>query len=189
MPTRTTMTIVTLYNYDPTIFDDFSVPPAVLDSNGNVVIPAADLQTAIDTILIDNATLELMYPDADFVKYAVKNFSKINANKWKKLWYTENISYDPIANVDAEEKEIIDRDITDVKNTGSYQGFNSSGFKDVSKNDGGSKEDVTTTKTRHGNIGVTSTQQLIESERDVADFSLYKQIAEDFKNAFCCLVY
>lgn len=41
----------------------------------------------------------------------------------------------------------------------------------------------------HGNIGVTTTQQMIEQERAVAQFDLYKLIAEEFKCEFCLLVY
>lgn len=41
----------------------------------------------------------------------------------------------------------------------------------------------------HGNIGVTTTQQMITQEREVAMFDLYKLIAEEFKCEFCLLVY
>lgn len=41
----------------------------------------------------------------------------------------------------------------------------------------------------HGNIGVTSSQQLIEEERRVAQFNIYDYIINSFKNRFCLLVY
>lgn len=196
MPTRAKMTIVTLYNYDNTIFDTFSVPAAVPAEN----IPAANKSVAVAQILIDNAEFELMYPDLDFMKYAISNWSTVNAKKWEKLWYTENIKYDPIANVDAEEKEThnlkYSRDLNyNINNTGKYSGFNSSTMRDVTNQNAANREagytddTGTLTKERHGNIGVTSTQQLINQERDAADFSIYKVIADDFKKAFCCLVY
>lgn len=40
-----------------------------------------------------------------------------------------------------------------------------------------------------GNIGVTSTQQLIESEREIAVFNIYDIIIASFKENFCLLVY
>lgn len=40
-----------------------------------------------------------------------------------------------------------------------------------------------------GNIGVTTTQQLIEAEREVVQFSVIEFIADDFKNEFCLSVY
>lgn len=39
--------------------------------------------------------------------------------------------------------------------------------------------------TRSGNIGVTTAQQMIESEREVANFSFLKILTEDLINAFC----
>ena len=41
----------------------------------------------------------------------------------------------------------------------------------------------------HGNIGVTSTQQLIREEREVVQFEIDDYIINDFKNQFCILVY
>lgn len=47
----------------------------------------------------------------------------------------------------------------------------------------------TTTRTEQGNIGITSTQQLIKEEREISDFSIYDYIAQDFKKEFCIMVY
>lgn len=41
----------------------------------------------------------------------------------------------------------------------------------------------------HGNIGVTTTQQLIKEQREVERFNLYDIIIEDFKMRFCILIY
>lgn len=41
----------------------------------------------------------------------------------------------------------------------------------------------------HGNIGVTTSQQMLMSERDVAEFSIYDVIAQDFAREFCLYVY
>ncbi len=45
------------------------------------------------------------------------------------------------------------------------------------------------TRTEQGNIGVTSTQQLIKEEREVAMFEIDEVIINDFKKQFCILVY
>lgn len=47
----------------------------------------------------------------------------------------------------------------------------------------------TTTRTEQGNIGITTTQQMIKEEREISDFSIYDYIAQDFKREFCILVY
>ena len=41
----------------------------------------------------------------------------------------------------------------------------------------------------HGNIGVTTTQQLIREQRNIELFNLYDIIIEDFKMRFCILIY
>lgn len=41
----------------------------------------------------------------------------------------------------------------------------------------------------HGNIGVTTTQQMIEQQREIEKFNLYDIIIDDFKMRFCILVY
>ena len=40
-----------------------------------------------------------------------------------------------------------------------------------------------------GNIGVTTTQQMIEAERSVVKFNIIDYIVEDFKQRFCLLIY
>lgn len=47
----------------------------------------------------------------------------------------------------------------------------------------------TITREEKGNIGITTTQQMIKEEREISDFSIYDYIAEDFKKEFCILVY
>lgn len=41
----------------------------------------------------------------------------------------------------------------------------------------------------YGNIGVTTSQQMLQSELDIARFNIYDQIAELFIDDFCILVY
>ena len=41
----------------------------------------------------------------------------------------------------------------------------------------------------HGNIGVTTTQQMIREQREIIDYDIYKIIADEFKAFFCILVY
>ena len=54
-----------------------------------------------------------------------------------------------------------------------------------------SKDTGTESRTLHsrGNIGVTTTQQMIEQERKIAEFNIYDYIVQSFKNRFCLMVY
>lgn len=47
----------------------------------------------------------------------------------------------------------------------------------------------TKTSTISGNIGVTTTQQMIQQEREILDATLVQYIVDDFKRKFCLLVY
>lgn len=54
---------------------------------------------------------------------------------------------------------------------------------------GGRSGRHTRTGRAHGNIGVTTSQQMIQSERDLVVFNLYDVIAESFIENFCLMVY
>lgn len=47
----------------------------------------------------------------------------------------------------------------------------------------------TRTSNVHGNIGVTTTQQMIEEERKIVNFTIYKAIATSFVENFCLTVW
>lgn len=45
------------------------------------------------------------------------------------------------------------------------------------------------TQLAHGNIGVTTTQKMIQEEREIDEFDIYEYIINDYKNEFCVMVY
>ena len=51
------------------------------------------------------------------------------------------------------------------------------------------KEFVTHSYTEYGNIGVTTTQQMLQAQRDLAMFNIFDVIAKDFIKQFCVMVY
>lgn len=55
--------------------------------------------------------------------------------------------------------------------------------------DENSSRNITKTGRAFGNIGVTTTQKLIEAERNVVKFNIVNYIVEDFKQRFCLLIY
>ena len=50
-------------------------------------------------------------------------------------------------------------------------------------------DDRTYERRETGNIGVTTTQQMIQEEREVDQFNIYDYIVQSFKRRFCLLVY
>ena len=218
------LSILALYNWDNTLFNDLNVPEGMNKNN------------VIDNILFECAELSLLYTDPAFMKRAIKQWSDKEQNVWNKLFATENFDYNPIWNVDGTvtETETIDRDRTndinrssssgetardvtsddtDQTTTDSVTGYNSTSWQDHTKSVIDSDRDITTDSTRNisgtdnvdeaenedvernletrrtGNIGVTTTQQMIREERDVALFNTIDFITNSFKKRFCVMVY
>jgi len=180
MAIRATLSIVGLYIWDNTIFDDFAVPTGM------------DKSEAVDDILRKCGDLELLWPDWDFMKSAIKTWTTKNAQTWDKLYASTNFVYDPIANVDA--TITISRGGSNggtVTNESSVAAYNTATLQPEAKT-------VTTpsttwgdisTETRKGNIGITSSQELTQREREVVQFNVYDFITESFKKEFCLMVY
>lgn len=63
-----------------------------------------------------------------------------------------------------------------------------SGKDETKETNSGTDKDVRDGYAR-GNIGVTTTQQMIQSQRETVMFNLYETILEEFRERFCILVY
>ena len=83
-------------------------------------------------------------------------------------------------------QDVIDQDekhTGTVKNTGSVT-------DSATATNGGSDEYTDIHKARlYGNIGVTTSQQMLQSELDIARWNLYEHIADLFCQEFCIMVY
>lgn len=94
---------------------------------------------------------------------------------------------------DADSKTGTQRMAGSTTNTGTQRnaGSDSGTFSNSSTdNENGSDNYTNTHKARlYGNIGVTTSQQMLQSELDVARFSIYEHIADLFCEEFCIMVY
>ena len=177
------LSILGLYNYDPSIFDDMQLP---LDENLDETL--IDRQTLIDTICLQNAELELLYSDPLTLRKMIGLWSRTSAYTWEKLAKTLTLEYNPIWNKDG---TITEHEEGTAESTAQedVSAYNSSTFEPRNKSTGDTSSGRDLTRTEQGNIGVTSTQQLIGEEREVADFNIYDRISADFRNKFCLMVY
>ena len=57
------------------------------------------------------------------------------------------------------------------------------------KDETGEEETATHNGRVHGNIGVTTSQQMLQSEIDVARFNIVQQITDLFLQEFCIMIY
>ena len=171
-----TLSLLGLYSFRGDILDDFKLPEGI------------DRDDVVEMLLFDTAELELLTPDPDIMKQLLGRWSNVRVNAWSKMLETETVEYNPIHNYDRQEDWVDDgagSSITDL----SVAGFNDADMADRERTGTG-----TTTQSRHtarisGNIGVTTTQQMLESERESRKYSTVYEIIGEFKERFCLLVY
>ena len=160
------LSIMGMYEYDNSLFDGLDVPTY---TDKNNVVHVVDKTKVIQSILLNCAELEILYQNLETMKLAIGVWSAAEQDTWKKMYATVMMEYNPLWNVDA-----------DIVNIGSVMGFNEDdNWSDAAKE----------TQRRTGNIGVTASQDLIQKERDIADFSIIRFITESFKKRFCIMVY
>lgn len=231
------LTVMGLYNYDNTIFDNLMLPDGV------------DKPTLVDNIILETAELECIYPTPVFLKTAIGLWSNVQFLTWDRVYTAMNLEYNPIENYDRQETETTTgtrahsgRDTTTrsgtVSETGSttastqgtasesgtttnkIAGFDSTTLVDHDSSTGSNtrqaSDSSTGSSTRsgtdsstqelthgeqiadsgsrtsriHGNIGVTTSQQMLQSELDLApNLNIYQYITADFRKRFCVEVY
>lgn len=178
------LSILGLYNEHPEIFSGMTLP-------GDI-----DRDTLLNNLLMELAELEIVYPNPAFMKSAIEAWSAKQVAIWQKLVDTTKLDYNPLNNYDR--TETWEDDITDdgensSNATSKIAAFNAEPLQDTgAETSAGTSKN--TRKVKHtakisGNIGVTTSQEMLQAERDIAAFSVYDYIINDFKNRFCILVY
>ena len=193
------LSILGLYNYDNSIFNLFVVPDGM------------DKELIINNILLECAEMEIIYPEPDIMKNAIGLWSNKQLESWERMYKAMQLEYDPIYNYDRFEEWFDSNTATTHSNTNSnlnrkgstkhqVNAFNS-GITD-SNIDSIDNTDTDNTNTNsnnsaigahsghlYGNIGVTTSQQMLQSEIDISKFIVADYIIDQFKERFCLLVY
>ena len=211
------LTMIGLYEYDPQIFDNLTLPEGL------------DKDTLIDNILLRSGEFEVIYPDADFMKFSIGAWSR----KWSATitrWVTAlAIEYNPLENYDRYEHWTDERDIsgsssgsesgsssgstggttgsTTTNKVSAYDAGNALTTHDQSETNGsdstsnsgeyGSEhsdehstdDDLEHDGRIHGNIGVTTSQQMLLSELDLGYWNIYEKITALFLTEFVIPIY
>ena len=100
---RSRLDLLGIYKFDNTVLDLLEVPE---DEDGNELI---DKDTLKDNLLMDTAEMEILYPDASFLKKAIGAWSKKQLPIWSELYASTQYEYNPIWNVDG--RVVEDRDL------------------------------------------------------------------------------
>lgn len=96
------LSVLGLYSYDPTVFDNLAVPTG---------FDTQDKQLLVDNIVLECAELEILYPNATVFKAAVGAWSNKELPTWERIYQAEWMQYNPIENYNRVEK-------TNVQNRG-----------------------------------------------------------------------
>lgn len=166
------LSIASMYAYDTTIFDNMELPNGV------------DRDTLIFNLLSETAELEVLYPNVPFMKEMLKMWSAKELPVWERMYRTTTLEYNPIENYDRIEE------FTDVNSGHAISrvaAFNENSL--TPSGDGDTNSTSTRNGRTHGNIGVTTSQQMIEAERKVSEFNIIDYITDSFKRRFCLMVY
>ena len=209
---KSILTLIGLYEYDNSIFDDVYFPAGI------------DKDVLINNILLEAGEFSVLYPNPDFMKKQMAYWSQKNYRTFERWINALSIDYEPLYNYDRTEiwsdKGLDSRETTNQIDTttesdittsddtlNKISAYDSSTLQDDTKSERDvTSNDTTTSGTSatgsdggtfesshegrmYGNIGVTTTQQMLEQELKIAKWNIYENITDLFLNEFCIMVY
>lgn len=179
-----------------------------------IVIPEGlDRELLIDRIFHRCGEFSVGHTDWEFMHNEILDFFKVHYSTFDRMWKVLQMEYDPLENYNrienyGESGNNSNQSSSSNSSTGSgtvtnnraaensanYEPYDKSQSSDsASGTSGTSASGSYTTKHNshiHGNIGVTTSQQMLRSEwEDVAPLNVYETIANYFADEFCIQCY
>lgn len=172
--------------------------------------------TLTNNILLQGGEFEVVYSDPFFLQNAISIWADREAATFERWVNALAIEYAPLENYDRFENwtDTLDSDGTSRTTGTNDTSTNGTVTTDVSAYDSSTyqpKDKVTTSETIdndttenntstldntgvhagriHGNIGVTTSQQMLESELDLGYWNIYSRITDMFLKEFCIMIY
>lgn len=191
-----TLTLIGLYNYDNTLFDGLTLPAGI------------DKDICINEILRRCGEFELIYSDLDFNKSMIAQFGNKHNRTFKK--WVEGLSeeFNPLHNYDRHEIYTDTHKSNAVSNSATSTSSNAdrkvsaydastmqpkenetSGGSGTGSAVNSSNDEVKHEAHLYGNIGVTTSTQMLEDFLRVERWNIYEHIADIFCDEFCIPVY
>ena len=200
-----TLTLIGLNNFleyqGNNLFEKFTLPSSI------------NVETAIDNILLVCGEKELIYPDAEFMIEAIGMWCMKWQRTFTKWSDVLAIEYNPLENYDrnedftdslssseSTEASASDSSYHSMSQVSDVSAFNTEDYlrpdtsaTDKVQNNATSSSIVNALKDEynkrtgriHGNIGVTTSQQMLQAELDIDRFNIYDEIAFIFMREFC----
>lgn len=177
-----TISVLGMWQFNNALFDKFAVPAQI------------DKQDVVDTILLECAELPVVYTNWDVLQGSIGLLSKRRLHAWERMATALFEDYNPLHNFDRYE------DSSDDENTSSsgtadsintVNGYNGDAERDRQNTSGSSNTKRGNKHTAHlyGNIGVTTSSEMLEGELEIRKQDLISIIVREFKENFCIMVY
>lgn len=217
MSRKANMSLWGLYSYNPDLFDGFTPPvydgSQVFDKQDfidNLLLETEGLEVLYSDPAFMQMAIEVwcrkqMDVWEELAATMHYDYDPIE-NYYRREHWTDDFTHGHKKDTDLTHGHKITMDVEDTT-TNSVTGYNGTAFADRDKSvfsnddtethsgkdttnetNSGTDKDVRDGYAR-GNIGVTTTQQMIEAQRDVVKFNLMDYIIDDFKTRFTLLVY
>lgn len=191
------MTLYGMYQYDPTLFDGVVLPDGM------------DKTLMVNQIIRQSGDLFPYYQVPPQVKTAITEWFTRRKDNFAKLWQGFTAEYNPIENYDRQEDSTETPNITHTlsnsgqdasTNEADVQGYNGTDYvpnsrtksSGTSSTNGTDTESGTRTYTSriHGNIGVTTSAQMLAGELALRkSMDIYALIAAEFETDNLIQVY
>ena len=176
------ISVLGMWQFNNALFDKFEVPEQI------------DKQDVVNTILMECAELPVVYTNWDVLQGAIGLLSKRRLHAWQRMATALFEDYNPLHNFDQYE-ERGEEESTDSSGTANsvntVNGYNGDAERDRQNTSGNSNTKRKNKHTGHlyGNIGVTTSAQMLEGELEIRKQDLISIIVREFKENLCIMVY
>ena len=190
------MTLMGLYQWNNELFKNLELPEEL------------DADILIDNILVRSGEFEILYADFEFNQYMIGAWSRKWADTFQRWVDALAIEYNPLENYDRKEDWTDTRNgstsgetsgTTNTTSTNKVSAYDAADFSnkdqneiygsDSSSSSGESHEGAKHDGRIHGNIGVTTSQQMLIAELDLGYWNIYEKITDLFLTEFTIPVY
>lgn len=174
-----TMSILGLWNNDPTIFALMQLPEGFTDD---------DRETVTDSILTECAELEILYPAPAVMKNCIGIWSRKELPVWQRIYNASLLEYNPIENYRRDETETIadarkeEHSGTDTNTASGSDTNRASGTDSTNGNSSSTTTDGGTDTTQHDVTGYDS-DTLVPSTKDTVTHGMTQTVYENASNS------
>ena len=191
-----TLSLIGLYNYDNTLFDGLTLPTGI------------DKDICVNEILRRCGEFELIYSDLDFNKSMIAQFGNKHMRTFTKWIEGLAEEFNPLHNYDRHEIYTDTHKSNAVSNSATSTSSNAdrkvsaydastmqpkenetSGGSGTGSAVNSSNDEVKHEAHLYGNIGVTTSTQMLEDFLRVERWNIYEHIADIFCDEFCIPIY